>query len=655
MSHFLMNNPIFLLLKRGWHYAERHRPAMIFYLIFFALAQGVALFEPYIIGRMLNALQGDVTHATKSGADVWRDISGNLWLFFWIQFVFWLFHGPGRVVERYVAFHIRANYKGHLFKVLTELPVQWHRQHHSGESIDKINRATVSLTTFFDNSFEVSYMLLRLVGSLTILFWFMPYAAWVALAATAAAFLNVYLFDRYLYDQYNQLNKFENKIASAVHDYVTNIASVITLRLENRVVQEVCRRMHVPLALYKNNITIHEFKWFITTMLIAAMTVAVMLHYAHTQLAAGHVLLGGTFFTLFEYLRRIGDSFYNFAGLYGNIVRQSADVKSADTILEAWEIGSESENIGLPANWRSIKICDLSFRYEDEKHREHHLQNIAIELNRGKSIALVGESGSGKSTLLSILRGLQQVDHATILCDGIQLAGGLKQLMNHTTLIPQDPEIFADTIGFNINFGLDSDQHAVAQAIELSRFTPVLQRLPNGLETNIAEKGVNLSGGEKQRLALARGVFFAKDSDILLMDEPTSSVDTLNERIIYGNLLATYASKCIVSSIHKLHLLEMFDHIYVFSNGTLVEHGSFQSLIDQRGKLATMWRNYQSTGASPDDQPGGRSADDHLNDHPIEDQVRGPLAGDHLNGLSPEDPMVPVPHVISTRSGSHLS
>ena len=622
MSHFLMNHPIYLLLRRGWHYADRHRPAMMFYLVLFGLAQGVSLFEPYVIGQMLNALQTDVGHATKSGAQIWHDISINLWLFFWIQFVFWLFHGPGRVIERYVAFHIRANYKAHLFKVLTELPLQWHRQHHSGESIDKINRATNSLTTFFDNSFEVSYMLLRLVGSLTILFWFMPYAAWVALATTAAAFLNVYLFDRYLYDQYNQLNKFENKIASAVHDYVTNISSVITLRLENRVVREVKRRMQIALPLYKRNITIHEFKWFVTTMLIAAMTVAVMLHYAHTELAAGHALLGGTFFTLFEYLRRIGDSFYNFAGLYGNIVRQSADVESADTIVEAWKSTSETQIPGLPKDWRVIRIADLQFRYEDEKHRQHHLENVDIELQRGKSIALVGESGSGKSTLLSLLRGLQQADQATVQCDGIEMAGGLRHLMSHTTLIPQDPEIFADTIGFNINFGLDADHLAVAHAIEMSRFKPVLERLPNGLETNIAEKGVNLSGGEKQRLALARGVFFARESDILLMDEPTSSVDTLNERMIYGSVLSSYADKCIVSSIHKLHLLEMFDEIYVFSNGSLVEHGSFQALVDRGGKLASMWRNYQATGAAPDERiRDEQSCDAGFSDRHFDDEL----------------------------------
>src|SRR5688572_9889477 len=113
---------------------------MLVYMLMFVAAQVSMAFEPYLIGRMLNILQEGATHATKSGAQIWTEVSWCLWLWFGIQFLFWLFHGPGRVLERYVAFHIGANYKKHLFGLVTELPLKWHRQHHSGESIDKINR-----------------------------------------------------------------------------------------------------------------------------------------------------------------------------------------------------------------------------------------------------------------------------------------------------------------------------------------------------------------------------------------------------------------------------------------------------------------------------------------------------------------------------------
>jgi len=582
----LQRIPIVFLLCRGWAFARGHRGSMLFYFVLFAAAQAASLSEPYVIGQILNNVQSGLTH---NGSAVWKSVSFYLLVYFALELSFWLFHGPGRVIERYVAFHIKANYKAHLFSLVTQLPLQWHREHHSGENIDKINRATNALSTFFDNSFEISYMLFRLIGAHIFLFCFMPYAGWVALGTTLVAFSVSALFDRYLYKQYDSLNRFENAVASAVHDYVTNIGSVITLRLQSRVIKEVDQRISVALPLFRKNITIHEIKWFINTLIIATMIVVILWHYTYNAVMVNAALLGGTFFTLFEYLRQIGESFYDFAALYGTVVRQAADVRGADTIVSAAPGMVAEHKSSLSPNWQAAEVSGLHFRYEDEQQRVHHLEDVTIQLKRGKSIALVGESGSGKSTLLSLLRGIQSAERVLVACDGKVLPEKLKHLNARTTLVPQDPEIFADTIRFNITFGMESDESEIMRTVRLARFDSVLERLPAGLDTNIAEKGVNLSGGEKQRLALARGIYFAQDSDIVLLDEPTSSVDAFNERIIYQNLLAEFANKCVVSSVHRLHLLEMFDYIYVLSNGKVVEHGEFASLLAGHGVLADLW------------------------------------------------------------------
>jgi ATP-binding cassette subfamily B protein len=242
----------------------------------------------------------------------------------------------------------------------------------------------------------------------------------------------------------------------------------------------------------------------------------------------------------------------------------------------------------MKSTWRSVAVQHLYFTYSDERQRVHHLEDVAITLEKGKAIALVGESGCGKSTLLNLLRGMQQPDRVKLFCDGAEHPHQLRHLAEITTLLPQDPEIFADTIRFNITFGLDATEQQIDVAIRMARFDPVLARLPDGLETNIAEKGVNLSGGEKQRLALARGIFFAKDSDILLLDEPTSSVDQQNERLIYSEILHRFKEKCIVSSVHKLNLLDLFDEIYVFSDGRVIERGSLNELLMKGGYLAEL-------------------------------------------------------------------
>ena len=143
------------------------------------------------------------------------------------------------------------------------------------------------------------------------------------------------------------------------------------------------------------------------------------------------------------------------------------------------------------------------------------------------------------------------------------------------TLIPQDPELFNDSIGYNITLGIPTKKDEVLEVIEMAQFKNTLSRLPSGLSTNVLEKGVSLSGGEKQSLALARGLLAAKKSDIVLLDEPTSSVDSINEIRIHDNIFEKYRNKTIISSIHKLHLLPKFDYIYMFDKGKIVAEGTY--------------------------------------------------------------------------------
>lgn len=589
----MKQNPILYLARRAWGQASGYRHWMVAYLLMFLAAQIISICEPWVIGRLLNAVQ------TGGPRDqLLRAVYTGAGFYLAIQFFFWLFHGPARVMERWVAFQARARFKARLFEQSSQLSLQWHRDNHSGETIDKIGRATSALYEFTSGSFMLIYMFLRLTSAHILLISVVPFAGAIALVTTCIAFALIFRFDRVLAEQYENLNANENTIASAVQDYISNMVTVITLRLESRVLAEVRRRIGLCLPIFQRNIILNEVKWFITNMLIGVMVAGTLCAYAYNQLTTGAVLMAGTFFTMFECLRRIGESFYDFAALYGNVVRQAADLKGVEHIEATFAAqGDPAEVEPIPAGWQRLSVRGVDFTYQDEKKRKHHLQDVCLELTRGSAIAFVGSSGSGKSTLLTLLRGLQPPARSELAVDGRVLPLGLKHLASATTLMPQDPEIFSDTIRFNITFGMEAPEAAILEAIQVARFDPVLERMPAGLDTHLAEKGVNLSGGEKQRLALARGVFFSRASEIVLMDEPTSSVDTPNEKAIYTNLLELYRDRCMVSSIHKLHLLPLFDRVYVFESGRLVEHGSFQELVSRNGVLARMWEAYQAAAA----------------------------------------------------------
>jgi len=331
------------------------------------------------------------------------------------------------------------------------------------------------------------------------------------------------------------------------------------------VVREVRQRIGAIYPLYRKNIVLNEWKWFTTARLVdfsqAGLILALILS-KKTEV--------GTVYAVSEYLRNLGDVFYQFTWKYGTVVMQGARVMGVQHIDEAYE--KSANQAALPADWKVISIRDLHFRYGERPTLElEHLQ-----LKRGRSYAFVGESGSGKSTLLGLLRGIHQpAKQPEVECDQVALPLGLAHLNQQATLIPQDPEIFSESILFNVTLGVECSAERVTKALKMACFDKVLERLPRGLETSIAEKGVSLSGGERQRLALARGLFFEGEiqSNLLLLDEPTSSVDSTNERLIYRAILDEFQDQCVISALHKHYLLDLFDEVVVFEEGRITWAG----------------------------------------------------------------------------------
>ncbi len=572
------------LVSALWRYAGNRRPVVVLYTTMFVLSNIVWLFEPYAVGQLLNGVQ---TAAT-------RDKPLTV-IFFYLGLLVslsagsWLLHGPARILERRTAFQIRIAFKQHLFSTMTALPLRWHKTHHSGRTINRIGKASNSLYDFSENGFQLIEMLIRPIGALVALSLLLPMAALITAGAMIAACIVVFSFDRILFPLYDQINEKDHSAASVLHDYITNITTVITLRLEALTQSELLHRMSHHFPIFKRETALNEWKWFMATMAISVTTAGVLGWYAYTNITLGLPLLAGTFFMLYEYLQKIGGAFYTFAWKYGQIIEQYANLKTVQPILRADKADSH-DACRLPANWKEISIQKLHFSYKDEDDRSHHLSNVALTLRRGKRIAFIGESGSGKSTLMVLIRGLETASSAEVRCDGKPLRHGLKDVGSTTTLIPQEPEIFENTIRYNITLGTRHTKADIMDDIRLARFESVLKKLPDGLETNTAEKGVNLSGGEKQRLALARGFFAAKKSGIILLDEPTSSVDPANERAIYENLFKKFADRCVVSSLHKLYLLPMFDEAYVFKDGRVIAHDTPKNLLGEGGILYPLWK-----------------------------------------------------------------
>ena len=585
-----MGHPIILLLRHTWKYAKGKRHIFILYISFFVIANTLYLLEPVVIGKMFNIIQqgGDPS-------ELWRNVLKYLLIMLVLPFGFWAFHGPARVMERKTSFYIEMNYKRELLKKAFSLPLSWHRDHHSGENIDKINRASQALHQFSGNLFEIVENTTRLIVAYTALFFIVPLAAVTAITVSIITIATIVLYDRIIVKQYLQMYVMENKVASAVHDYISNIVTVISMRLEKISLDSITKKILNIFPLFRKNSIINEVKWFTVSAIIALMTLLVLGGHIYFTLKSGNVLLVGTLYTLYAYLEKIAGTFYNIAWKYGQIVEQSSSVKAVNNIEKAFNKHKILPAYELPDGWQTIQIRNVYFTHVDEEKHRHHVENLNMVINSGARIALVGASGGGKSTIMSLLRGIHHTVRGRVFVDGKKMPYGFQHIYDYTTLIPQEPEIFSDTIRYNITMGLHVSGKELGKALHMSRFRPALNRLKKGLSAHIAEKGVNLSGGEKQRLALARGLLSARNRPIILMDEPTSSVDSRNEICIYERIFSQYPEKTIIASVHRLHLLKMFDYIYLIDDGKIIEEGNLDDLLSQKGVFYNSWKEYFKT------------------------------------------------------------
>ncbi|MBW2996703.1 ABC transporter ATP-binding protein/permease, partial [Candidatus Woesearchaeota archaeon] len=563
-----------------------NRHMVLLYSALFFVANSLHMFEPLIIAKVLNIIQEQGVTSANLSTILWY-----LSLFIFLYLGFWAFHGPARVIERKNAFLCRANYKKHLVDGTLGLSPEWHTDHHSGDTIDKIEKGTRGMFEYSGHVFEVISAVIKLIGSYFALAYFNLHSAYIVAFLGIVCISTILTFDKYLLRQYKELNRAENRISEKIYDIISNITTVIILRIERLVSSSIYKRVIAPLKLFVRNNKLNETKWFTVSCFSSTMMFLVIGSYIYFNFTKGNVILVGTIAALYGYVNKISQTLFHFAYRYGDIVKWRAQVSNAEEISDNFKKKKKTVPVKIK-KWKDLRIENLKFSYYTAS--EHlHLDNISLDIMRGQRIALIGDSGSGKTTFMRIIRELYHPKHLKMYLDGKQIKKGFKAISNEIALIPQDPEIFSTTIKENITLGIYRPMKEIKYFTDMARFTEVANRLPRKWNSSIVEKGVNLSGGEKQRLALARGLMAGKNKSILLLDEPTSSVDLKNELKIFHNIFNKFKDKTIIASVHRLHLLMLFNKIYYFKNGKIIAEGNFWELLDKSKDFRNIWEKYQ--------------------------------------------------------------
>ncbi|MES2437117.1 MAG: ABC transporter ATP-binding protein [Patescibacteria group bacterium] len=581
-------NPFVYLFWKTWHYSAGNRKSVALYWGFFIIAISIMLFFLPLLGaKIMNEIQAEGITVDSMPTL----IKLLVWMFV-TKMVFWAFHGPARVWETLNAFKSRANYRKYLLKGTMTLPLEWHVEHHSGDTIDKIEKGASALYQFSSMSFQIVYAFIQLVGSFIMLGYFFPMSIPIVVGMMCLSIFFTIKFDRVMIPQYRKLNKAENEISENVFDTISNIATVIILRVERLVFEAICHRVDKPYDLFKRNTTLNEIKWFLTTFCTAAMTMLVLGLYVWQHMETPKAVLVGTVYILIKYLDEMSEVFFRFTGMYKDVVVGTSRIANAEEVADDFKEDNLANHV-LRKDWQRMEVRDLNFSYADNG-TGLHLANVAFDITRGSRVALVGASGSGKSTLLKVVRGLHRPQSLKLFVDDHEIEDGFDGICRAIGLLPQDPDIFGTTVIENITLGAEYDSDLVRRYTDMACFTDVAALLPKGLDSSLKERGVNLSGGQKQRLALARGLLACHDKEVVLLDEPTSSLDTATEKKVYTNIFNAFLDKTVISSIHRLHLLHMFDVIHFFHEGQLVATGTLAQLIRTCPEFLVLWQQYNT-------------------------------------------------------------
>jgi ATP-binding cassette, subfamily B, bacterial len=554
------------------------RGRLVIALALLVVAQIVRLAIPFLFGCAVNALQ-------QQGDDGVRRAGWYLLAMLLAAMVAWAMHGPARIIERRTAMYARERLADALFGRLLSLPWRWHEKHHSGDTLHRLTKTTAALFSFAQNQFIYLQNLVSIVGPIIALFAVSAITGSAALAGYVVIVVLLVRFDRVMVRLVREENAAERHYTAGVVDAAGNISTVLTLGLQDAVRGAVrARHLEVSKPLSRN-IFVNEVKWATIDLLNNAMRIGLVALYAWLTWRESGAVLVGTAVMVHQYAQQIGNVVSSMAGQWTELVRYQTDIASADPMLDATPRVSPA--LEGANTWQSIQIEGASLRHPNGAMG---LDGVDLELRRGARIALVGTSGAGKSTLLRVLAGLYPADQIQIRIDGE--ATELRDLSSVAMLVPQEPEIFEADVRTNLTLGVPRTEDDLARACEIACLSQVLEALPGGIDAVITERGANLSGGQRQRLALARGLLAASRASVVLLDEPTSSIDPITEARIYDGVLRELSSACVVSSIHRLHLLARFDTIVFLHEGRAVDAGTLDQILERQPLFREMWRGY---------------------------------------------------------------
>jgi ATP-binding cassette subfamily B protein len=559
---------------------------------------GAALMElvsPWLGAQALNELQKNGAQGLSTAAYYGVAILAA-------AVVAWSLHGPGRVGERRIALVVRKNFTDALYAKLMRLPLAWHDGHHSGELQQRISQASLALHGFTQNQFQYIKATVHFVGAAIAITLFSPMLGLIAVVGYSLVGMVMVRFDVALMRLAREENAAERKYQSRLLDFLGNISTVMSFRMQDssrRLVNERLGKVFVPA---RKSITLVEVKWCIADLFSVALTWGLVAAAVWMSNRDGAILIGGIFL-VHQYAQQARTVVLALADKFQTVARARTDLASAEAI---WTAADQPESGSpIPKDWQRIDVSDLYYDHAAAGSSDPNtgaeggkatsagsgLKKISIALERGDRIALVGPSGAGKSTLMRVLAGQYNAHGQRIEVDGRHYPTTL-HLGSIATFIPQEADVFEASIRDNISLSGEHSDIEISEAVHASAFDSVMADMSLGLNMPLSERGCNLSGGQRQRLCLSRGMLAARGNSLVFLDEPTSALDPITEETVFARITAALPHSCIMASVHRMNLLHQFNKVILMANGEVQDIGTVDELLSRQPAFREMLRQH---------------------------------------------------------------
>lgn len=552
-------------------------------LLFLVIGKIFSTFVPLLFRELINGL-----HASPLQWPVVMIVSYVV-----VKFVAELFDYMRDMVFAYASHNAYYALSLRVFRHLHNLSLSFHLDRKTGSLGRIIDRAVESLDMFYRFSiFMIMPTFLEIIFVSCVLSYLYPWQYPVIMLTTLTSYIIfTYFVTVWRLKLIRKKNALSNETGATSVDSLLNFETVKYFTNEDYETQRYAQ----ALSKYRDN----EIKATLSlgglnigqAFIIGAGTLATLL-WAGADHSRG-LLSSGDFVTLHMYLMQLYIPLSMLGFAYRQIKLAVTNCEEVFTLLQQHpDILDKPNAPALRVKIGTISFSDVTFRY---KSRQPILADFSLTIEGGQTYAIVGGTGAGKSTLVRLLMRFYETSEGRITIDGQDIAEVTqKSLRQSMAIIPQDVTLLNTTIYNNIAYGNTEASHEdVIKAAKLAHIHDFIMSSPEGYESMVGERGLKLSGGEKQRLGLARAIL--KDAPILILDEATSSLDMKTERDIQASLEGLMKARTTLVIAHRLSTIVNADHILVMQKGKIVEQGTHKALLRMKGHYYQLWSKQNPT------------------------------------------------------------